>query len=87
MGCLTKSSLSALSSTEASFCPTDISLDQFSRTYNGGFNLNFIQALSGSRSFKNLNFTNFYLTDNYLLDDVTTFNSSRVKPLTFSTTI
>ena len=87
MGCLTKSSLSALSSTEASFCPTDISLDQFSRTYNGGFNLNFIQALSGSRSFKNLNFTNFYLTDNYLLDDVTTFNSSRVKPLTFSTTL
>ena len=87
MGCLIKSSLSALSSTEATFCPTDIGLDQFSRTYNGGFHLNFIQALSGSQSFKNLNFTNFYLSNNVLLDDVTTFNHSKVKPDTFSTTL
>ena len=87
MGCLIKSSLSSLSSAEATFCPTDLGLDQFSRTFNGGFNLNFIQALSGARSFKNLNFTNFYLSDNILLDSVTTFNSSKVKPLTFSTTL
>jgi len=87
MGCLTKSSLSALSSVEAAFCPTNLGLDQFSRTFNGGFRLNFIQALSGSQSFKNLNFTNFYLSNNVLLDDVTTFNHSKVKPLTFSTTL
>ena len=87
MGCLIKSSLSALSSTEATFCPADLSLDQFSRTFNGGFYLNFIQALSGTQSFKNLNFTNFYLSNNVLLDDVTTFNNSKVKPLTFSTAL
>ena len=87
MGCLLKSSLSALSSVEATLCPTDLSLDQFTRTFNGGFYLNFIQALSGARSFKNLNFTNFYLTDNVLLDDVTTFNHSKVKPVTFSTSL
>ena len=87
MGCLIKSSLSALSSVEAAFCPTDLGLDQFSRTFNGGFRLNFIQALSGSQSFKNLNFTNFYLSNNVLLDDVTTFNHYKVKPQTFSTTL
>ena len=87
MGCLIKSSLSALSSVEATFCPIDLGLDQFSRTFNGGFNLNFIQALSGSQSFKNLNFTNFYLSNNVLLDDVTTFNHYKVKPLIFSTTL
>jgi len=87
MGCLIKSSLSALSSVEATFCPIDLGLDQFTRTYNGGFNLNFIQALSGSQSFKNLNFTNFYLSNNVLLDDVTTFNHYRVKPQTFSTAL
>ena len=87
MGCLIKSSLSALSSVEATFCPTDLGLDQFTRTYNGGFYLNFIQALSGAQSFKNLNFTNFYLSNNVLLDDVTTFNHSKVKPQIFSTTL
>ena len=87
MGCLIKSSLSALSSTEGTFCPIDLSLDQFSRTFNGGFNLNFIQALSGSQSFKNLNFTNFYLSNNVLLDDVSTFNHYKVKPQAFSTTL
>jgi hypothetical protein len=87
MGCLIKSSLSALSSAEATFCPIDLGLDQFSRAYNGGFNLNFIQALSGSQSFKNLNFTNFYLSNNVLLDDVTTFNHYKVKPESFSTTL
>ena len=87
MGCLIKSSLSALSSAEATFCPIDLGLDQFSRTFNGGFSLNFIQALSGSQSFKNLNFTNFYLSNNVLIDDVTTFNHYKVKPVSFSTTL
>lgn len=87
MGSLIKSSLSALSSAEASFCPMNIALDQFPRTFNGGFKINFIQALSSSQSFKNLNYTNFYLTNNFLLDDVTTYTSPDIKPTTYSTTL
>jgi len=71
MGCLVKSSLSALSSVEATICPTDLTLDQFSQTFNGGYVLNFVSALSGIQDFKNLNFTNFYLTPNVLLDNIT----------------
>jgi len=87
MGSLVKSSLSALSSAEASLCPMNIELDQFSRTFNGDFKLNFIQALSGSQSFKKLNYTNFYLTDKYLLDNVTTYTSPNVEPGKYSTTL
>jgi len=87
MGSLVKSSLSALSSAEASFCPMNIELDQFPRTFNGGFKINFVQALSGSQSFKNLNYTNFYLTDSFLLDDVTTYNSPNIKPGKYSTSL
>ena len=87
MGFLVKSSLSALSSCPAELCPKDVSLNQFSRTFNGRFNLNFIDALSGSQSFKNLNFTNFYLTDSILLDEVTTFKQTKIKPSKFSTTL
>ena len=87
MGFLAKSSLSALSSCPAELCPKDVSLNQFSRTFNGDFNLNFIDALSGSQSFKNLNFTNFYLTDSILLDQVTSFAKTNIKPSEFSTTL
>ena len=73
MGSLVKSSLSGLSSQRAELAPKNIELKQFGRTYNGNFRLNFINALSGSQDFKNLNFTNFYLTNNILLDDVTTY--------------
>ena len=45
MGCLVKSSLSALSSREAAVCPVDLTLDQYQQTYNGGFKLNFISGL------------------------------------------
>jgi len=87
MGSLVKSSLSALSSEEASFCPANIELDQFPRTFNGGFKLNFILALSGAESFQSLNYTNFYLTNNYLLDDITTYNTPRIKPSKYTTTL
>jgi len=87
MGSLVKSSLSALSSAEASFCPMNIELDQFPRTFNGGFKINFIQALSSSQSFKNLNYTNFYLTNNVLLDSVTTYNAPKVKPKKYTSTL
>lgn len=86
MGCLVKSSLSALSSVHAEICPKDLTLDQYTQTFNGDFKINFISALSGSQDFNNLNFTNFYLTNEYLLDDVTTFNDIRVKPDSFFTT-
>ena len=87
MGSLVKSSLSALSSVAANLCPMNIELDQFPRTFNGGFKLNFILALSGTQSFKNLNYTNFYLTNNYLLDNVTTYTSPKVRPAKYTTTL
>ena len=60
MGCLVKSSLSALSSVQGTVCPTDLTLDQYTQTFNGDFKFNFISALSGIQDFKKLNFTNFY---------------------------
>ena len=87
MGCLIKSSLSALSSVDANVCPIDMTLDQYKQTYNGGFNLNFISALSGIEDFKNLNFTNFYLTNEFLLDSVTSTTKTKVKPGSFFTTL
>tara|TARA_R110002012_G_scaffold4356_8_gene20104 strand:+ start:5534 stop:7909 length:2376 start_codon:yes stop_codon:yes gene_type:complete len=80
MGALVKASLSALKSESAEICPVDLELDQFRRTYSGGFNFNFITALSGTQSFKNLNFTNFYLSDEFTLDSVTQFTGGRVIP-------
>tara|TARA_R110002020_G_scaffold278012_4_gene493424 strand:- start:3778 stop:6147 length:2370 start_codon:yes stop_codon:yes gene_type:complete len=86
MGCLVKSSLSALSSVEATVCPTDLTLDQYTQTFNGGYTLNFVTALSGIQDFKNLNFTNFYLTNNFLLDSVTTHNQINIRPASYFTT-
>ena len=40
MGALVQSSLSALKSESAEICPVDLELDQFNRTYSGGFNFN-----------------------------------------------
>ena len=80
MGALVKSSLSALKSESAEICPVDLELDQFKRTYSGGAKFNFITALSGTQSFKNLNFTNLHLTDEYTLDSVTTFTGGNVVP-------
>jgi len=87
MGCLVKSSLSALSSMEGFICPMDLTLNQYSQTFNGDFNLNFIFALSGTQDFKNLNFTNFYLTNNVLLDNITTHKQINVKPEALLTTL
>jgi len=87
MGTLVKSALSALSSCPAELCPKDVSLNQFIRTYSGKFKLNFIDALSGSQSFANLNFTNFYLSDRVLLDNVTSFTETTIKPKEFASTL
>tara|TARA_R100001594_G_scaffold24155_2_gene47321 strand:- start:19362 stop:21749 length:2388 start_codon:yes stop_codon:yes gene_type:complete len=80
MGALVQAGLSALKSETAEICPVDLDLDQFYRTYPGGYRFNFITALSGTQSFKNLNFTNFYLSNEYKLDNVTTFTGGRVIP-------
>ena len=80
MGALVQTGLSALKSEIAELCPVDLELNQFYRTYPGGYKFNFITALSGTQSFKNLNFTNFYLSDEYVLDRVTTFTGGRVIP-------
>ena len=87
MGCLVKSSLSALSSVEATICPTDLTLDQYAQTFNGGYALTFVNALSGIQDFKNLNFTNFYLTNSVLLDNITTHKEINVKPGSYFTTL
>jgi len=87
MGYLIKSSLSALSSIDATFCPKNVELDQYNSTFIGGFGFNFISALSGVQSFKNLNFTNFYLTNKVLLDTVTTYDSIVIKPSKIFTTL
>jgi len=87
MGCLIQTSLSALSSVEATICPTDLTLDQYAQTFNGGYVLNFVTALSGVRDFKNINFTNFFLTNNVLLDSITTHKEINVKPDSYFTTL
>ena len=87
MGCLVKSSLSALSSVQGTVCPTDLSLDQYKQTFSGGFSFNFISALSGIQDFKKLNHTNFYLSNEFLLDNVTSYNEVSVKPESFYTTL
>ena len=87
MGCLVKSSLSALSSVQGTVCPTDLTLDQYTQTFNGDFKFNFISALSGIQDFKKLNFTNFYLTTDFLLDEVTSFKEIKIKPESFFTTL
>jgi hypothetical protein len=51
MGALVKASLSALKSESAEICPVDLELDQFRRTYSGGFNFNFITALIRNTEF------------------------------------
>ena len=86
MGCLVKSSLSALSSVEANVCPSDLTLDQYYQPFNGDFQINFVSALSGIQDFKNLNFSNFYLSNNFLLDNVTSYNDIKIKPDSFFTT-
>ena len=93
MGFLIKSSLSALSSERASIAPVGLKLDQFQRAYNGDFSFNFIAALSGSEAFKKLNYTNFYLSNNILLDNVTTYtgepgpNQTTILPGNFFSTL
>ena len=93
MGFLIKSSLSALSSERATVTPVGLKLDQFQRAYNGDFSFNFIAALSGSEAFNKLNFTNFYLSNNILLDNVTSYtgdpgpNQTTVLPDNFFSTL
>jgi len=73
-------SLSTLKFNDGDLCLDSLKLDQFSRTYAGGYKFNTITALSGSRDFKNKNFSNFYLTTRTDLSKVVKFNSLEIKP-------
>ena len=80
-------SLSTLKFNEGSLCIDSLNLEQFSRTYAGGYSFNFIDALSGSRDFKNKNFSNFYLTKRTDLTKIVKFNSTNIKPPSIYTSL
>ena len=80
-------SLSTLKFNKGSLCIDSLNLDQFSRTYAGGYSFNFINALSGSRDFKNKNFSNFYLTKKTNLSKVVKFDSVDIKPNSIYTSL
>jgi len=80
-------SLSTLKFNEGSLCIDSLNLEQFSRTYAGGYSFNFIDALSGSRDFKNKNFSNFYLTKKTDLTKIVKFNSTNIKPPSIYTSL
>ena len=80
-------SLSTLKFNEGELCLDSLRLDQFSRTYAGGYKFNNITALSGSRDFKNKNFSNFYLTTRTDLSNVVKFNSIEIKPKSIYTSL
>lgn len=64
-----------------------ISLKQFQRTYPGNYKFNFIACLSGVNDFKNKNYSNFYLTNNYKFSDTFNIDSSKLKAKNINTTI
>ena len=80
-------SLSTLKFNEGDLCLDSLKLDQFSRTYAGGYRFNNIIALSGSRDFKNKNFSNFYLTPQTDLSNLVKFNSLDIKPKSIYTSL
>ena len=79
MSCNT-TSLSTFKSNEMDLCIDSLNLEQFKRSYAGGFSFNFINALSGCRDYKNKTYTNFYLTETSTLDKFVRFKSSRLTP-------
>ena len=48
----------------------DFILKQYSRNYPGNYNLNFVDALSNINSANTINYTNFYLTNNYKISEI-----------------
>ena len=68
-------SLSTYKSDTKDLCINSLNLNQFSRSYAGGFSFNFIAALSGTVDFKNKNYTNFYLTNLDTLNNFVEFKS------------
>jgi len=73
-------SLSTYKSDTKDLCINSLNLNQFSRSYAGGFSFNFIAALSGTVDFKNKNYTNFYLTNLDTLNNFVEFKSEKLKP-------
>lgn len=52
---------------------------QFQRTYPGNIKLNFSLCLSASNDFKKINYSNFYLTNDYKFSDVFDVGESKIK--------
>lgn len=64
-----------------------VTIKQFQRTYLGNYKWNFPLCFSKSNDFKNKNYTNFYLTNDYKFSEVFTIDSSKLKAVNISTTI
>jgi hypothetical protein len=65
--------LLSLSSIKPTFFETslkNVGFKQYSRTYPGNYNWNFVTALSSCRGFKNINYSNIYLTPNQKITNV-----------------
>ena len=81
MDVLNTFSLSALTSSEASLNVNSIELLQHRKSYSGGYSFNFVDAFRNIVDVENLNYSNFYLTQNVLLE-----NYIKYEPITSSIT-
>lgn len=66
---------------------SNISYKQFKRSFPGGPQVNFTTALSGRNDFDVKTYTNFYLTDKFLLSDITTIDTAPLKVQEIATTL
>ena len=87
MGVIGKHSLSAFDSPSVLACIDNVTLKQSQKTLNGGYAINFVDALSCVNSFKNLNYSNFFLTPSIKLSDVVDVTSNIFKPTSIFTAI
>jgi len=62
-----------------------VNIKQFQRTYPGNYTLNFSKCLSAFNDFKIKNFTNFYLSNNFVFSDVFDFDNKRLKSTVINT--
>lgn len=60
---------------------------QFERSYPGSYKLNFPLCFQNLNDAKTLNYTNFYLTNEYLYSDIFSFDSGKLKSNIISTHI
>lgn len=78
-------SLSSFQSDRVNIDLPDVELAQSRIAFSGGCTLNFVRALSGCVDIKNKNYTNFYLTQKTLLEDVIEDDKLKLTPKSFLT--